>query len=203
MIGRRQREAMASLRAEVNSLQARLSSDIATLQDNGDPVCRQALSDAAERSGAADSLLAAATGPGEMQVARRVVIEGLTATRLVREKQGLPLGADLPPLGASTVDEPTAVDIDGERHVAHPSYHPDQPHFFGGQPGAPAPAGYYATPWWKKALAIGGAVVGAEMVGDVVGDMFGGGGGFGGGGFGGGDWDGGGGGDWDGGDGGD
>jgi hypothetical protein len=113
-------------------------------------------------------VLATATTPAELRVAQRILIEGLHATRLVRQRQGLPLGADLPDLAA--VSEPTAVHIGDEEHVAHPDYHPSRPHFFGGAP--QAPAGYYATPWWKKALALGGAVAGAEILGGAVGELF-------------------------------
>lgn len=92
----------------------------------------------------------------------------------MREHLGLPLGPELPPLATATVPNPTAVNVADQQHVAHPEYHPERPHFFGGGSfdNASAPAGYYRTPFWKKALAIGGAVVGAEMVGDLVGDMF-------------------------------
>jgi hypothetical protein len=119
-----------------------------------------------------------------LQVAKRIVVEGLSATRIVRERQGLPLGADLPDLDA-TVAEPTPIVHDGQEHVAYPGYHPDQPHFFGGGTvgGIRAPAGYYKTPFWKKAVAFGGAVVAADVLGNAVGDMFGGGFDGGGGGF--------------------
>lgn len=189
---RRENERVAALRAEVESLQSRLDADIANLDDGGDPACRQAMSDAAERSSSAGGMLGRARSAGEFEVARRTVIEGLTATRFVREKRGLPLGAELPSYGTARVDAPTTVTVDGDEHVAHPDYHPDRPHFFAGT--AQAPAGYYRTPFWQKALAVGGAVMGAEMLGDAVGDLFGGGysgnGGYDGGGFdgGGGDW---------------
>lgn len=108
----------------------------------------------------------------ELQVAKRIVVEGLTATRLVREKQGLPLGPDLP-ADPTTVDRPTPVMHEGERYTA-PAYRPDQPHFFGGGQvgGSVAPAGYYRTPFWKKALALGGAVVAGDMIGNAVSGMF-------------------------------
>jgi hypothetical protein len=167
-MNRREREVIATLRAQVSSLQGRLSADLSTLGDGGDGTCRQALADAAERNNAAGSVLASATTPGELQVAQRIIIEGLHATQLVRKSQGLPLGPDLPDL--ARVNEPTTVRYGDEEHVAHPDYHPSRPHFFAGA--AQAPAGFYATPWWKKALAIGGAVVGAEMVGGIVGDLF-------------------------------
>jgi len=43
--------------------------------------------------------------------------------------------------------------------------------------GNPVPGGYYRTPFWKKAMMIGGAVAGGEMLGDLLS----GGGGYGGG----------------------
>jgi hypothetical protein len=191
MFGKRaEQEQLAALRAEVQSLQARLSADVSTLDPGDDPMCRQALADASERQTAAGSLLATATTVGELRVGQRIVVEGLTATRLVRERRGLPLGPDLPDLATPTVNSPTAVTVDGVPHLAHPDYHPERPHFFGGN--NMAPAGYYQTPFWKKALGIGGAVLGAEVLGNALGDMFDGDQGYGGGG----DWDGGGGGDW-------
>jgi hypothetical protein len=202
MFGKRaQQEQLAAIRADVQSLQARLSADVSTLDPGDDPMSRQALVDASERQTAAGSLLATATTVGELLVAQRIVVEGLTATRLVRERRGLPLGPDLPDLATPTVTQPTPVNVNGQPQVAYPEYHPNQPHFFGGN--NMAPAGYYRTPFWKKALGIGGAVLGAEMIGGALGDLFGGGEGFGGdrgdwGDQGGGDW-GGGGGDWGGG----
>lgn len=55
-------------------------------------------------------------------------MEGLTATRLVRQQQALPLGADLP-VHPVTVDQPTPVIHEGDQYTAYPGYHPDQPHF--------------------------------------------------------------------------
>ncbi|MBN9098763.1 MAG: hypothetical protein J0I49_11720 [Pseudonocardia sp.] len=171
----RDREQLAGARAEVQSWQARLASDISTLDPGDDPMSRQAMLDASERHNAAGALLSTASTQAELQVAQRIVVEGLTATRLVRQHLGLPLGPELPPSATATVSAPTSVTVEDEHHIAHPDYHPQQPHFFGGGSfdNATAPPGYYRTPFWKKALALGGAVVGAEMVGDLVGDMFG------------------------------
>ncbi len=44
-----------------------------------------------------------------------------------------------------------ATDSRGQRHTAHRNYYPSNPHWHGGAPGM-APAGYYRTPSWKKAL---------------------------------------------------
>jgi hypothetical protein len=201
---RRQQEDLNAARADVGSLQARLAADISNLDAGADPVSRQAMADAGERYNAAGAVLDRAASVGELLVAKRIVVEGLTATRIVRQHQGLPLGADLPDLDA-TVNQPTAVSHGGQEHVAYPGYHPDQPHFFGGgRVGVTqAPAGYYRTPFWKKAAAIGGAVVAGDLLGNALSDMFdggldggggfdndsgGGGGGGGGGDGGGGDW---------------
>jgi hypothetical protein len=164
---RREREQLASARADVESLQARLAADVSNLDAGDDPVCRQALVDASERASAAGATLSRAHSVAELDVAKRTVLEGLTATRLVRERQGLPLGADLP-LDPRSVAAPTQLLVDGEEHTAHPEYHPERPHFFGGFPGVGAPIGYYRTPFWQKALAIGGALAGAEMLGDLL-----------------------------------
>lgn len=61
--------------------------------------------------------------------------------------------------------------VDGEQLTAHPHYHPDRPHFFegGSVAGVNVPGGDYRTPFWKKALAIGGAVAGGEILGDLLG----------------------------------
>jgi len=193
MFRRREDAELAGLRAEVDSLQGRLSSDVATLDPGDSPLCRQAMNDASERSTAAGGLLSHARTPAEMSVALRIVVEGLQATRVVREHQGLSLGPDLPDVtGPAAVNTPTQVTVGTEQVTAHPECHPQQPHFFGGGTiaGTQVPGGYYRTPFWKKAMIIGGAVAGGEMLGDLLGG--GGGGDYDGGGFGGGgDYDGG------------
>jgi len=194
---RRDQDRAAGLRADVDSLQARLAADVSNLDPGNDPVCQQALVDASERASAAGALMSRARSAGEFDVAKRTVLEGLTATRLVRARLGLPLGPDLPPDGR-TVDAATRVEVEGQQYTAHPEYHPARPHFFGG--GLGAPGGYYRTPFWQKALAVGGAVAGVEMLGDLVGGGQGGGGDYDRGGYDRGEFDdggdGGGGGDW-------
>jgi len=105
---RRDQDRAAGPRADVDSLQARLAADVSNLDAGDDPVCRQALVDASERASAAGALMSRARSAGEFDVAKRTVLEGLTATRLVRERLGLPLGPDLPPDGR-TVDAATRV----------------------------------------------------------------------------------------------
>jgi hypothetical protein len=84
MFGSRRHEELAALRAEVDSAQARLAADISNLEAGQDPMSRQAMADAGERYTAAGSLLSTASTAGELMVAKRIVAEGLTATRLVR-----------------------------------------------------------------------------------------------------------------------
>jgi len=197
MFTRREDREVAGLRAEAESLQSRLASDVSTLDPGDSALCRQAMNDASERNNAAGGLLARAGTAAEMRVALRIVVEGLQATRVVREHQGLPLGPDLPDVTSpATVQTPTPVNVGDQQITAHPDYHPHQPHYFGGGTvaGTPVPGGYYRTPFWKKAMMIGGAVAGGEMLGDLLGgggDRDYGGGGWGGD-DGGGDWGGGG-----------
>lgn len=175
MFSSRKQEQFAAERADVASWQARLAADISNLDPGTDLVNRQAMSDASERYNAAGGLLASASTVGELRVARRIIVEGLTATRIVRGNQGLPLGPDLPDPQTATVTEPTPLRHDGDDHVAYPTYHPDRPHFFGGGRfggGSTAPAGYYRTPFWQKAAAIGGAVVAGDLIGNALGDLF-------------------------------
>ncbi len=107
----RESDEMAGLRAEVQSPQGRLAADVSTLDPGQDPLCRQAMSDASERSNAAGALLSQAATPAEMRVALRIVVEGLQATR-VREHRGLPLGPDLPDVTSpATVLTPTPVSL--------------------------------------------------------------------------------------------
>jgi len=196
MFARREDREVAGLRAEAESLQSRLASDVSTLDPGDSPLCRQAMNDASERNNAAGGLLARAHTAAEMRVALRIVVEGLHATRVVREHQGLSLGPDLPDVTSpATVTTPTPVNIGEQQITAHPEYHPQQPHYFGGGTiaGTPVPGGYYRTPFWKKAMMIGAAVAGGEMLGDLLGGGgdrdYGGGSGWGG--DGGGDWGGG------------
>ncbi len=193
MFTRREDREVAGLRAEAESLQSRLASDVSTLDPGDSALCRQAMNDASERNNAAGGLLARAGTAAEMRVALRIVVEGLQATRVVREHQVLSLGPDLPDVTSpATVQTPTPVNVGDQQITAHPDYHPQQPHYFGGGTvaGTPVPGGYYRTPFWKKAMMIGGAVAGGEMLGDLLGgggDRDYGGGGWGGD-DGGGDW---------------
>ena len=206
--GKHESGEVAGLRAEVQSLQSRLASDISSLDGGDSPLCRQALNDASERATAAGGLMSQATTAEEMRVALRIVVEGLQATRVVRGHQGLSLGPDLPDVTSSaTVQAPTQVVVGDQQMTAVPGYHPQQPHYFGGGMvgGNQVPGGYYRTPFWKKAMMLGGAVASGEVLGGLLSGGEGGWGGdderdsgFGGGGdsWGGGDSDGGGDGGW-------
>lgn len=78
-----------SRQAEAESLLGRLSHDVSTLDDGGDPANRQALADAAERYNTAGAQLGEASTVGQMNVVRNLAIEGLHSTRLVRTRLGL------------------------------------------------------------------------------------------------------------------
>jgi hypothetical protein len=221
---KRQRE-LDDLRAGVVSMYDRLGADVSNLDAKDDEDARQALADASERYTAAGSQLARADSPAKYEVARRTALEGLYAARTAREKLGLPLGADLPPLHPSTGDglsEPTTVTVKGQDVRGYPDYQPGAPHYYGG--GGGYAAGWYSMPFWETLLltsALSGGFGGwgwggggggfdsgyqegyQDAQGNQGGDSGGGwGGGDSGGGSWGGDW-GGGGGDWGGGGGGD
>src|ERR1035437_2652369 len=124
MFASRKQEQLSAERADVTSWQGRLAADISNLDPGADVVSRQAMTDASERYNAAGGILSSASTIGELQVAKRIIVEGLTATRIVRGKQGLPLGSDLPDPGTGAVNQPTTITHDGDEHVAYPAYHP-------------------------------------------------------------------------------
>ncbi len=226
---RRQGE-MAGSRADVESLYNRLGADVANLSPGDDPVARQALADAAERYNATGALLAQSDTAGEFAAARRTVVEGLTAARLVRTRLGLDPGPQIPPPPGSgpQMQAPERVQVGEQEYDGSPTYAPGRQHYFGGGylGGRMVPGGWYGVPFWETML-IGSALSGGfggyggggfergyeEGVEDARdahsgddGGGFGGGDWGGGGGFSGGDWGGGGGfsgGDWGGGGGGD
>jgi hypothetical protein len=142
-------ERLATLRAEIATLRARLAADITGLDPAGDPGCRQALADADERQRAATDLIARATNSGELQVARQTLVEGLAATRFVREKQGLPLGPELPAPTAAT-PAPSGATVRAFDSVSSGP-----------------------TPFWKRAAGIGGAAVAGGLLGSALGGAFG------------------------------
>ena len=163
-------ERFAAAKADVDSLLQRLSRDVTTLDDGGDPVNRQALADAGERYETAQVQFGKSESVAELLVARSIAVEGLQSTRAVRTRLGFDPGPDPSPAPAAAAPV--------EQH------HSWTEGLMGGQGGGSALA----------AGAAGGllGLIGGSLLGDAMG-----GGGFGGGGWGGGDggWDGGGG-DW-------
>jgi hypothetical protein len=81
-------EHVLAAKADVDSLLQRLSRDISTLDDQGDPANRQALADAGERYETAQVQFGKAESVPELLVARSIVVEGIEATRSVRTRLG-------------------------------------------------------------------------------------------------------------------
>jgi hypothetical protein len=212
------------LRAEADSLYARLSNDVSTLSPGDDAVARQAMVDASERFNAAGALLADRNASeAVLAQAKRTALEGVMAARVARGRLGLDLGPDpmpAPPANAPQVQGAQQVEVDGQSYTGYGQYQPGAGNYFGGgtYQGRYIPGGWYARPFWQtaaiSAVAFGG--LGYAMGGgfggfdgeryegdyDDRGDGDGNGGGWSGGDGGSGDWGGGGGGggDWGGGD---
>ena len=219
---RSRQRANEGARADVESLYNRLGADVSNLSPGDDPVTRQALADASERYTATGALLAQSDTPGEFEAARRTVVEGLTAARLVRTRIGVDPGPEIPPPPGSGGPQLLAeqrVQVGDQEYDGSPSYSPGRQHYFGGGNlgGRMVPGGWYGVPFWETMLlgsvlsggfgggfgGGGGYERGYEEGVDSARDAGGGGGSdWGGGGGGGGDWGGGGGGDWGGGGGG-
>lgn len=81
---------------QVESLRDRLGHDVQTLTPGDDPVAQQALADASERFTTCSTLLERAESQPELRTAWLAAVEGLTAARLVRARQGLDPGPDIP-----------------------------------------------------------------------------------------------------------
>lgn len=81
---------------QVESLRDRLGHDVRTLAPGSDPVCQQALADASERLTTCSLLLQRAESETELRTAWLAAVDGLTATRLVRVRQGLDPGPEIP-----------------------------------------------------------------------------------------------------------
>jgi hypothetical protein len=81
---------------QVESLRDRLGHDIRTLEPGTDPVTQQALADASERFTTCSVLLERAESQPELRTAWLAAVEGLTASRLVRVRQGLDPGPEIP-----------------------------------------------------------------------------------------------------------
>jgi hypothetical protein len=149
---KKQRE-LADLRADVVSLYDRLGADVSNIDPKDDTAARQALADASERYTAAGAQLAGADSPARFATARRTALEGLYAARTAREKLGLGLGPDLPPIYQTTGDslsEPTTVTVKGQEVQGYPQYQPGAPYYYGG--GGGYGAGWYSMPFWETLL---------------------------------------------------
>ncbi len=177
-------ESTGGLRAEVDSLYARLGSDVVTLNAGSDAVTQQALVDASERYTATGSLLADPRAtPAVLAQAKRTAIEGIMASRVARQRLGLDLGPDpmpTPPPSAPQVQGSQPVSIDGQTYTGYGQYQPGAGHYFGGgsYQGRYIPGGWYSRPFWQTA-AISAVAFGG--LGYALGGGFGGGlgGGFG------------------------
>ncbi len=170
---KRSGDEMAADKAEIESLYSRLGSDITTLDPGDDATARQALTDASERYTSAGGLRSRATTTGELAAVRDTVIEGLHATRTVRQRLGLDLGPAIPePPGVEA--QPQPVSVGGQTFQASPSYAPGQANYFPGGTvgGTYVPGGWYQSRFWEGAL-LGG------LAGTLFGGGFGGFGGFG------------------------
>ena len=160
--------------ADVVSLRDRLGHDVRTLEPGDDPVSRQALADAAERHSTCSALLErAGSSQAQLRTAWLAAAEGLTAARLVRTRQGLDPGPEvpLPPTGPR-LTAPTRVDVGGRTASGGPAYEPGRPHWFpgGAYGGRYVPGGWYDAPFWPSALVLGG--LGGLAVGGLAGAMF-------------------------------
>ena len=155
-----------ALRAEVDSLYSRLGSDVSLLEPGEDVTARQGLADASDRYAAARDLLC--PGPGTVEAlmqAKRVTIEGIMATRLVRQRLGFDPGPDpMPPAPptAPQIRDRAPVDVGGQTFVGYGQYRPGASNYFGGGTyrGEYIPGGWYAYPFWQTAavrvIAFGG-----------------------------------------------
>lgn len=162
--------------AEVSSLRDRLGHDVSTLEPGADPVARQALADAAERYSTASTLLERATSEAQLRTAWLAAVEGLTATRVVRERLGLDLGPPVPTLPASgaLLREQARLDVGGRPISGSPTYAPGHSHWFPGgyYGGRPVPGGWYDVAFWPSALLLGG-LGGWALGGLAAGTMYG------------------------------
>ncbi|WP_030439094.1 hypothetical protein [Actinoplanes subtropicus] len=183
---------LADARAEAHRWYERLGGQLINLRDDNG-AARQALTDAAERYQAAGAQLGQARTVVQYQLARETALEGLAYVRAARTALGIDAGPELPPLASArlgTIAEEQ--EIHGYR--VGPQAGAQTPYYYAGGylNGRPMPAGYYATPWWKTALAAGAGTVGGMLLLDTLfghhgglGGGFGHHGGFGGGGLGG------------------
>ena len=152
----RQAKSLEAARADVESLYGRLGADVSMLAAGDDDVARQALADAGERYTMTGALLARADTPGEFAAARRTAVEGLTASRVARERLGLDPGPEipLPPGQGPQLQAPGRVQVGDEEYDGSPTYAPGRGHYYGGGilGGRVVPGGWYAVPFWETLL---------------------------------------------------
>lgn len=152
----KRRKDLEDARADVESLYHRLGSDVSLLFAGDDKVAQQALTDAGERYNATGALMAKADTLGEFAAARRTAVEGLAATRLVRERIGLDPGPEvpLPPGSVPALQEPARVKVGEEEYDGAPQYSPERPHYYeGGYYGSQqVPGGWYSSPFWQTLI---------------------------------------------------
>ncbi|MDQ1745023.1 MAG: hypothetical protein QOE23_3362 [Pseudonocardiales bacterium] len=176
---RKDRQALADARAEIQPYYDRLAAEVGSLQPGGNATARQALADASERYNSGGSQLATATSLAQLGGARRSILEGLQAARTAREALGLDPGPELPPLvqsNAPQLSEARQIDVGGQTVQGYPAYTPGAPYYFAG--GGGYLGGWYSMPFWQTLLI-------AEALSPGWGWGFGGGwGGYGGGGYG-------------------
>ncbi len=152
----KRRKDLEDARADVESLYHRLGSDVSLLFAGDDKVAQQALTDAGERYNATGALMAKADTLGEFAAARRTAVEGLAATRLVRERIGLDPGPEvpLPPGSVPALQEPARVQVGDEEYDGAPQYSPERPHYYEGgyYGGQQVPGGWYSSPFWQTLI---------------------------------------------------
>jgi len=161
-------QALADARAEARRWYDRLGGQLINLRDDHG-VARQALADAAERYQAAGAQIGQAQTVVQYQLARETALEGLAYVRAARTAMGIDPGPELPPLASArlgTIAEEQ--EIHGYR--VGPQASPRTPYYYAGGylNGRPMPAGYYATPWWKTALAAGAGTIGGMLLMDTL-----------------------------------
>ncbi|MCU7725529.1 hypothetical protein ODJ79_17515 [Actinoplanes sp. KI2] len=159
---------LADTRAEALRWYERLGGQLLDLRDDGG-AARQALTDAAERYQAAGAQISRARTVMQYQLARETTLEGLAYVRAARLALGIEPGPELPPLAsarAGVIDQEQ--EINGYR--VGPRATAQTPYYYAGGyvNGRPVPAGYYATPWWKTALAAGAGTIGGMLIMDTL-----------------------------------
>ncbi|MEV6342981.1 hypothetical protein [Actinoplanes sp. NPDC051851] len=158
--------ALSDARADAVRWYERLGGQLVNLRDDGG-ASRQALLDATERHQAAGSQLAQAHTVHQYALVRETALEGLAYVRAARSAMGLDPGPELPqPVSHAGIGTVYAEqEVYGGYRVT-PQATAANPYYYAGgyRDGRPMPAGYYATPWWKTALAAGAGTVGGMLL---------------------------------------